>query len=321
MRTTNIKSSLRYAKRAFDRLRPVFLALAMGLIAYYIVSHAAEVAELFSTRPNWLDLAASVVCANAATVVFALKIYHVYRLFDAPIAFRSIFAIYARSMLLNNLPGGIWNHVNLGVELHNHSRQHSATHTTTLLVLMMGVDIASIFLLIPLASTRWFHWAIGGLFYLALFITLWQVVKQTHRQFRFPGSLRRGYLVSTLLLLGVYWLLWGAAFTFMLQAFHQPINGFMDNVIVYNLAWLIGFLFLPAPGGIGVRELALEQLYTWTGAVITLGAVFSVLFRVLVLLRDVLMALVALVIAWSIPEKASVNLPEAANRSPREIIG
>jgi hypothetical protein len=95
--------------------------------------------------------------------------------------------------------------------------------------------------------------------------------------------------VQSLQLLGfylVYWLLSGVGFVVLAQAFIPvPFSAWPPYLASFPASWLIGFLSLITPGGLGVREAALYFMLapvTATGMAVVL-AVWS---RIVMLLSE-----------------------------------
>jgi|SRR5579859_4965486 len=64
----------------------------------------------------------------------------------------------------------------------------------------------------------------------------------------------------------VSWVLYGLAFTLLAHALLRPTQGSpLDFIAIYTVSYLAGYLFLPAPGGIGVREWAMVRGLTALG--------------------------------------------------------
>jgi glycosyltransferase 2 family protein len=91
------------------------------------------------------------------------------------------------------------------------------------------------------------------------------------------------------LVLAFYWLLIGAAFVSFLTAFPElqvQASG-VQAAGVYIFSWIIGYLALFAPQGIGVAEFVSGTLLSGSGAAGTILA-FLVGFRLVVLVADLL---------------------------------
>lgn len=71
----------------------------------------------------------------------------------------------------------------------------------------------------------------------------------------------------------VAWLLYGVAFRLLHVALLGETTGnFLRSTSAFTASYLAGFLFLPAPGGIGIREAALERLLSQFGIASGAGA-------------------------------------------------
>jgi len=64
----------------------------------------------------------------------------------------------------------------------------------------------------------------------------------------------------------VAWLLYGLAFALLARGVLPGVRGsLVDTVAVYTISYLAGYLFVPAPGGLGVREWTMVQGLTTLG--------------------------------------------------------
>src|SRR5438093_91964 len=62
------------------------------------------------------------------------------------------------------------------------------------------------------------------------------------------------------------WLLYGLAFALLARAVLPGVRGsLVDAVAIYTISYLAGYLFVPAPGGLGVREWTMVQGLTTLG--------------------------------------------------------
>jgi uncharacterized membrane protein YbhN (UPF0104 family) len=89
------------------------------------------------------------------------------------------------------------------------------------------------------------------------------------------------------------WFFIGTATWFVAQAF-DPHAGWVELMLPSVLSWVIGFVVVPVPGGIGVREAA----FTATAVSLDhgIGATVAVVSRLVFMLVDALGALLASVV-------------------------
>ena len=285
------------------RLRPIFnvlrlllLGTALVLIVVYIAGNRQAINEQLSTQPDWRYLGLSFLSAALASVVFAVKINEFFSIFGERFPITRVFTSYCRSSLLTILPGGIWNHLNLGSELYDLGAGYSLRQIGILIVLMTGADALSVLLFVPLLASGAAVTVLTIVMSSLVISMIFLIVVVGNRIGKIGTPLRLRRVITSIVLLYLHWLLVGGAFTLMLLAFHQSIPAFGANVAIYDLAWLAGFLFLPAPGGMGVREFVLQRLYDSIGAGITYAVIFSVIFRVLIIMRDILLVTLGLLV-------------------------
>lgn len=112
----------------------------------------------------------------------------------------------------------------------------------------------------------------------------------------------------------IAWLLYGVAFQLLVSATVGPAAGATRYYIaVYTASYLAGFLALPAPGGIGVRETVLVALLTKYGMATLAGAtVIAVASRLWLTMIELLPGLILL--AFS--PQVSTTIPNVKSRTP-----
>ncbi len=70
------------------------------------------------------------------------------------------------------------------------------------------------------------------------------------------------HLLIAIFVYFAFWVVYGISlFWFIQQMAHINVN-FLDVTSIYSLSWLIGFLFIITPSGLGVREFVLSTLLT-----------------------------------------------------------
>jgi len=95
----------------------------------------------------------------------------------------------------------------------------------------------------------------------SLLVAFGNLILRAANQPSFTAKLRPGDPVRLLALYFMGWLAYGASGVFLLGALGLgSALPFVDGVAVFVAAWMIGFLSLITPGGIGVREGALVLL-------------------------------------------------------------
>jgi uncharacterized membrane protein YbhN (UPF0104 family) len=244
----------------------VVAAVAFGVVA--VVGEWQDVRQALG-RLNGLFLAASVlaVCAGlvAAMLIWRILLADLGSPLRYPVAGRVFFV----SQLGKYLPGSVWPvlaQMELGRD-HGVPRRRSATAflLTMLFTLTIGLLVATVTLpFIAAESVRPFRWAflltpvfLALLHPRVLNPMIDRVLALTRRPaLERPVSLRgvAGAAAASCLqwlFLGVHaWVLVVGVGANAAQSLPLAIGGFA-------LAWCVGYLFVPTPAGIGVREVAL----------------------------------------------------------------
>jgi uncharacterized membrane protein YbhN (UPF0104 family) len=64
----------------------------------------------------------------------------------------------------------------------------------------------------------------------------------------------------------IAWLLYGAAFQlFVVGLLGSPAGGYAEYLAAYTISYILGYVFIFAPAGIGVREGAIVTVLTYAG--------------------------------------------------------
>jgi len=103
----------------------------------------------------------------------------------------------------------------------------------------------------------------------------------------FSFSLKRSFLIFLLDVL--VWFFQGSAFFFLVKAIYFKINfvHFLSLIGIYSLSWMLGFLILIAPGGLGVREGSM-MIFLKNILPVGLASLLAILSRIWLIIHELL---------------------------------
>lgn len=271
-------------KRALGVLRSpavkwAFLAIALGFAAWFVASRWQEILAALSRLPAWALLLA--LLASVVYVALTLESWRsILRDLGHPLAVRPAVALFGVSQLGKYIPGGVWNiaaAADLG-RAHGIPARHSVAAMTlaVLISLVSGVGIGALgFVIAPtpaLAGWAWLMWAGVPLLVLLvppimnrLIAFAWRVLRLEPLDTTGGTLSTRGVGVATLWS-ALAWLVAGCSVAALAIGLGAPAtwHTVIQCIGGYALAWVIGFLFVIAPAGAGVRELVLAAALAGT---------------------------------------------------------
>lgn len=203
--------------------------------------------------------------------------------------------VWLRAAAAKYLPGGIWHPLSAIGRLEGRGADLGAaalvlvTDLTAMLVAALVVGAMAIPALITAAggTSLWLLLAVPALLLVhprVFGIALRVLERATGRSIdRTP--LPPSVALRAVALHGVGWVLGGVSLFLVLRALGAPAPVSL-SIPAAPLAWAVGFLFVPAPGGLGVREGALVALLgTSVSAEAALGA--ALISRAMFIVKDV----------------------------------
>jgi hypothetical protein len=279
------------------------LAVALGLCAYGLVSQRAEVAAAWQ-QVTWGPVIGAAAAAIAAMACMMLSWRTLLVDLGHPLSLRAATRVMFIANLGKYLPGAVWMaaaQVELGRE-YEISRKTSATAAVVNMLISLATALLVAAVALPLSSgdaVRQYWWAlvlaVPALICLYPPLTSFFVNRLLRLARRPPLERRIGGKGMTR---AVAWSLLGWVF-FSLQAWLlvADVTGQGASVLLiaagaYALAWSVGFILVPFPGGVGPRELALIAALA---PVMPRGSaiVVAVISRLVLTIADLIWAAVA----------------------------
>jgi uncharacterized membrane protein YbhN (UPF0104 family) len=244
------------------------LALALGFCAYGLVSQRAEVAAALHDLA-WASVIGAAAAAIAGMGCMMLSWRALLSDLGSPLSVRAATRVLFIAQLGKYLPGAVWAtaaQVELGRE-HEISRKNSVTAAVVGMLVSLATALLVAAVALPLSSGNavreyWWALALGPLALIGLYPPLTSFfLDRLLRLARRPPLERR--ISGAGMTRAVAWSVLGWVF-FSVHAWLlvAGVTGKGANVLLiaagaYALAWSVGFILIPFPGGVGPRELAL----------------------------------------------------------------
>jgi hypothetical protein len=279
------------------------LAVALGFCAYGLVSQRAEVVTAWQ-QVTWPPVIGALAAASAAMACMMLSWRTLLADLGHPLSLRAATRVMFIANLGKYLPGAVWvaaAQVELGRE-YEIARKTSATAAVVNMVISLATALLVAAIALPLSSgdaVRQYWWAlvlaVPALVCLYPPLTSFLAERFLRLARRPPLDRRIGGAGMTR---AVAWSLLGWVF-FSLHAWLlvADVTGKGTSVVLiaagaYALAWSVGFILVPFPGGVGPRELALIAALA---PVMSRGSaiVVAVISRLVLTIADLLWAAVA----------------------------
>ena len=254
----------------------------------------------WSLRWDWLLLSAGLVWLDFITLILLWR-FILVRVGEHPLPFRTAYRVWFLSNFGKYLPGKVW--TVMGMVYLLNAEGYSAPSVLVSAILNQALSILSGLVLSVIVlgaqasggTPLWLLIAVGMLAAAALYPPLLQkminfglrVVRR--ESIEIPLS-----FVTIALLFLVYsgtWIVYGGAFWLLLVGIGiHPSGSFIEIVAIFAASYLLGFLALFVPGGLGVREGALAVL---AGRYLPLGlaAPVAVLSRIWLTVTELIAAL------------------------------
>ena len=277
-------------KAAIKIVQGVFLVLCLGYLAYALFNESESIFSLFRNADKIFLLPALLFwpCGVLISAWFASQVIETT---GRAIHYRDVLAIYLNRIPARYLPGGIWQTFARAYDLNNLGLEKGRIATLVFYenfwTVLLAALVSSIALVIGNRS--------GVFGDVALLMMLGTVavfpMAYFFRKTPFVLSMK-GYIRITVSGL-LFWSVAGSSFIFYLMAFDSALSDQSLPVLFANylFSYVIGFISIFTPQGIGVFELVMTQLTEFSidqsQALILIAG-----FRIIVLVGDM--------IAWSL---------------------
>lgn len=254
-------------------IRSIFALVLIGTAFYFLAGKVRTVwveisAQDFEVRAGWLLFSYFALCF--AFYWFAFGWNHILRYMEYTVDSLTTSHIWYKAQVSKYVPGFVWNIVGRAswgsaVGIPWEATVLSSAVEMTLMVigaaLLSSVLVFQYVWRVPVVRNTQNYLLLLPVLLILLLPKLLDAVLRVAGQeqhdfnLRFPDSLR---------LLTIYvfrWVFAGIAFVFLVKALYSVrLDQWYFLVSSFSLAWLVGFVTLFAPGGIGVREAVLVWL-------------------------------------------------------------
>jgi hypothetical protein len=253
-------------------LQVVFAAAVLWYAGLELAKQWGSVGEsLKAIDIRWRFVAASCLLVLAAYGILIQTWRLTLHLWDSSLPFGAATRIWFVSNLGRYIPGKIWQISAMGVMAHRQGISAVAATGSSVMVNLTNIVSGCLVVFatgagvldVAARSGRLFAVVLIGLALAALFLAPSLLTRAARRAEGFTGhslvlppSLTPRLVIIGVLGTGIAWLLYGLAFQlFAMGVLATAAHGSSaDYVAVYTASYLVGYLTLIAPGGLGVRE-------------------------------------------------------------------
>ena len=279
--STTTHSSVRPANRSLFRLAGwVLAAVVIALVGRRLVGDVAQLrAHPLPAAPQWGLIALSGVVFLCAHSILVQTWRSMLGCWDATLPFWSAARVWSVSNLGRYLPGKIWQIGAMGAMSRELGVSPIAASGTAILGTL--VNVLAGFVVALLGGRALLEQSSQGRGAIAVLIVVLATVLLVAAPMLLPrvapliGRIARRPVEATLparavayALIGnvLAWLLYGAAFQLFVRGLlGETAGGYAEYLAAYTISYLLGYLALFAPAGLGVREVAMVTVLTAAG--------------------------------------------------------
>jgi glycosyltransferase 2 family protein len=319
--------------RASLRSRLYWLGLGIGLIFFCgQVLKGYQVLSTLTLDISWLvRLGGAVLTGLVALGLQMLAWGLLMRDLGATLAWRAIAGGYMLAFLPRYIPGSVWGYLSRGEWLkRSHGVQYSLSGIGSIweisAALVTGSAVIGFYYFLNTAGPLQFSLLC---FEIVLPVLSWIILNFVF-QLEF---LRKGYSeqdldprkrVSLLVWVKVFvfyvmlWMCYGAMVSILMSEFGFPItaSGLMSATFSFCASWLIGFLIIFFPSGLGVREFALSHILVRVmGIPLDAASAISVLTRLCIAFSEALWIVIGLIFSRRMKNTIQPNVHGEINPS------
>jgi uncharacterized membrane protein YbhN (UPF0104 family) len=245
-----------------------FVLLAITLLAYALISQWDKAWSALSAL-SWLSVAGALVAGGLALGPAMMAWRALLADLGSPLPLSAATQIMFIGNLGKYVPGGVWQvlaTVEMGRE-HATPAKRTLTATVVGMALALGSALALTALALPLTSsnaTRQYWWVLALVPFVLVALhprvltTALNLALRLARKEPLERAISLPGLVRALAWTVLGWLLLGTMTWLLVADIHRGgLADYLPAAAAYLLAWAVGFMAIFAPGGIGVREVAM----------------------------------------------------------------
>lgn len=250
----------------------LIVGLALFLRQVWVTFTAIQHHDLASTRGSYLLAALVANLSIYALMMLAWPL--LMRYLGASLSIRHTVQGYCLTFIPRYIPGSVWGYLSRSQWLEQaHDIKYGVSLMGSVLeglgLLLTGLFMAGLFLCSQLVGTSQLLLALACI---ALLVATWLIVPRIALQLgrRIAGETfvlpqgqhsSMGAWSAVIVLYLLLWVAFGASLLFAGNAMlPYPINDLPAAVFVASLSWVLGFVIVFVPAGLGVRELAISTL-------------------------------------------------------------
>ncbi len=269
-------SIIRHRKTLLSRVAGIaIVVLILGFMLRTLYLDWEEIVA-YDWDLDYLALVVAFSLMLCTTVVYA----HLWRLIvqglGTPLSFRKSYRIFYLSQLGRYIPGKVWSI--LGLVYLSEKEGVSKVISGASVILQLLLQVVSGVLVFAVTLPFWWNLeSMPGLYVLFILLPLGLILlhpavvtRGVNLALRLTGqpNIELGwgyrYLLAQLGLWGVFWLINGVAYYFLIRSIGPaPLPQFLVLAGIFAISWVIGFLSLVTPSGLGVMEGTLAFLLSF----------------------------------------------------------
>jgi len=299
-------------KQARRWLRPLGILLGAGLLLFQVYQgwQAVRLQEIRLVSPGYLALSILPVMLAIFQQVVSWRILMLA--INIRIPYRDVFRGYLLSFLPRYIPGTVWGYISRNEWLYqDYGVDYTLSSFGSILEIVVSIVASAMMaclFFVAYPAVQYKVW-IGILVLVMPFLSWWVgsvllkvgVVQKIFKKLEVKTleviNLPRWLL--SVLLITVNWFYYGFSLYLVVLGVGQTTSINLYSLVIfagsYSLAWLLGFLVLFLPSGLGLREWVLAYLLSWGFSLTSFEAsAVAITFRLIVVLAELLwIALVA----------------------------
>lgn len=296
-------------KKIIEYSKWIWIAVVIAAVGYYLVSKWGDIGKQIQQLSISKLLLSGLFLIGAKLLLAVVSKYSIEKEGYA-LSYLDVFRIVSFTHLAKYIPGGIWHFVGR-FNAYNEREMKIKSSTKALIHENFWLLTGSLFVGIIIGGLsgqgqRFLETAgvRAPIYVLILFVLLLWIILLYGYERMFPAKRAvRYYLLFFALLLA--WLFLGVSFGFVLPGFSSATA--FSYISIYAFGWLVGYLAIFAPGGIGIRETILVWML---GRSIgpDMAIVLSSIHRFVFIVVEILLGGVSVGLGFLMKQKGNINI-------------
>ena len=273
-------------KAVLKCLQAVFLVLCIGYLAYALYHEGDAISGLFlQAKPGFLFPA--LLLWPFGILVSGCFAFQVIKSTGDATRYRDVLAIYLNRIPAKYLPGGIWQTLARAYDLNGLGMEKSR-----IAILVFYENFWTVLLAAGISSLLLISGDRTGIYADLAFLMLGGIILLIPTAYIFRRNafvLKARHYVEITVTCLFFWCVAGGSFILYLMAFDNALfdQSVLDLFTNYLFAYVIGFISIFTPQGVGVFEFVMTQLTNFS-IVQTQALILIAGFRIIVLMGDMI---------------------------------